>query len=131
MGRREESQRVLGARARSVLEVIHRRGEASAPEILAELPQIPSYSAVRSVLRALEAKGLVRHRAENLRYVYRATEPIGRASRSALTRVLDTYFGGTPEAAVKTLLDVSRGRDRPVDFDALQRLIDQARAEGR
>ena len=125
------SQHDLGPRARSVLEVIYRLGEVSGTDIMRELPSIPSYSALRSTLRALEAKGLISHRAEEMRYVYRATVSKAQASRSALKRLIDTYFGGKPEHAMKALLNVSRDRNRDIDFDSLQRMIDEARAEGR
>ena len=131
MGRRTRDHEAVGARARSVLEVILRLGEATGPQILDELPDIPSYSALRSILRALEDKGLVQHRARDLKYVYRATVSKTLTSRRVLARVLDTYFGGQPEHAMKALLDLSRDKNHQIDFDALQRLIDQARREGR
>src|SRR5262245_3387177 len=129
MGRNKADHDAIGARARSVLEVIVRLGEATGPQLLEELPDIPSYSALRSILRALEDKGLVQHRARDLKYVYRATVSRTVTSRRVLARVLDTYFGGQPEHAMKALLDLSRNKDNA--FDALQRLIDQARREGR
>ena len=131
MRRRTRDHDAVGARARSVLEVILRLGEATGPQILDELPDIPSYSALRSILRALEDKGLVQHRAQDLKYVYRATVSKTVTSRRVLARVLDTYFGGQPEHAMKALLDLSRDKNHQIDFDALQRLIDQARREGR
>ena len=131
MPRRKPDHDAVGARARSVLEVILRRGEATGPEILEDLPDLPSYSALRSILRALEDKGLVQHRAKDLKYVYRATVSKAVTSKRVLARVLDTYFGGQPEHAMKALLDLSRDKNHHIDFDALQRLIDQARREGR
>lgn len=131
MPRRKPDHDAVGARARSVLEVILRRGEATGPEILEDLPDLPSYSALRSILRALEEKGLVQHRAKDLKYVYRATVSKTITSKRVLARVLDTYFGGQPEHAMKALLDLSRDKNHHIDFDALQRLIDQARREGR
>jgi predicted transcriptional regulator len=131
MRRRTRDHDAVGARARSVLEVILRLGDATGPQILEELPAIPSYSALRSILRALEDKGLVQHRAKDLKYVYRATVSKSVTSRRVLARVLDTYFGGQPEHAMKALLDLSRDKNHQIDFDALQRLIDQARREGR
>jgi predicted transcriptional regulator len=111
--------------------VLYRLGEASGGDLLRELPEIPSYSALRSVLRALEAKGVVAHRAEDLRYVYRPVVPRARASRAALRRVVDTYFGGAFAPALKALLDVSRDSADEIDFAELRKLIDDARAEGR
>jgi predicted transcriptional regulator len=130
MARRTPDQ-AIGARARAVLEHLYKVGEAAGPDLLKALPDIPSYSALRSTLRALESKGLVKHRAVDLRYVYRPAVPRANASKAVLRRVLDTYFAGAPEHAFRTLLDLSRDRDREIDFDALQRLIDAARKEGR
>jgi len=134
MTRRGRDHDAVGPRARSVLDVLTRLGEATGPRLMAELPDLASYSALRSILRALERKGLVQHRAENLKYVYRArlTKQSKEAiSRRMLSRVLHTYFAGQPEPAIKALIDVSRDEARDVDYDALQRLIDDARKEGR
>ena len=92
---------------------------------------VPSYSAVRSILRSLEKKGLVRHREKGLRYVYSPTTPKKKASRSALAQLLDTFFEGSPEHAMQALLDVSKQRRYDIDFDEFERLIDDARREGR
>ena len=73
----------------------------------------------------------MQHRAKGLKYAYRATGSKTATSRRVLARVLDTYFGGQPEHAMKALLDLSRDKHQEIDFDALQRLIDQARREGR
>jgi predicted transcriptional regulator len=131
MRRHDTSQTALGARSRAVLDVIYRLGEISGPDLMRELPELPSYSALRSILRALEAKGLIRHRMDGPRYVFRPTMPKSQASRNALRRVLDTYFGGMPEPALKALLDVSRDRRHDVDYDSLQQLIDEARKGGK
>lgn len=131
MGGRRQDHEAVGPRARSVLEVILRRGEVSGPDILAELPGLPSYSALRSILRALEDKGLVQHRAKGLKYVYRARVSKQAMSRRVLQRVLRTYFGGAPENAMRALIDVARENDEVVDYDALSKLIDDARKEGR
>jgi len=121
----------LGGRTREVLDVIYRLGEVSAAEIMRQIPGIPTYSAVRSILRALEEKGLVEHRAEGLRYVYRPTIPREQASRTALARLVDTFFGGSPEQAMEALLTISREEGYDLDFDEFERLIEAARGEGR
>ena len=121
----------LGGRTREVLDVIYRLGEVSAAKIMREIPDIPTYSAVRSILRALEEKGLVEHRAEGLRYVYRPTVPREQALRSAMTRLLDTFFGGSPGEAMQALLAVSREEGYEFDLDEFERLIEAARREGR
>ena len=121
----------LGGRTRQVLDVVYRLGEVSAADIQREIPDLPSYSAVRSILRALEAKGLIQHREKGLRYVYSSTISRDEASRSALTRVLDTFFGGSPKHAVKALLDLSRDGEYELDLDELEQLMAEARREGR
>ena len=85
----------LGARERQILDAIYQLGEASVAEVLARLADPPSYSAVRTMIRALEAKGLLRHRQIGTRYVYRPTRLRESASRSALAHVMRTFFGGS------------------------------------
>ena len=129
MSKSEEVDK-LGGRSREVMDVLYRRGEVSASEIHEEIPDLPSYSAVRSILRALEQKGLVRHREKGLRYVYSATIPRKDVSRAELARVLETFFGGSPGYALKAILEMGRdGGD--LDYDELERLIQEAREEGR
>lgn len=123
--------RKLSARARQVLDVVYRLGEVSAADIQREVPDVPSYSAVRSILRSLEAKGLVRHKEKGLRYVYLPTTPKKKASRSAMVQLIDTFFEGSPEHAMQALLDVSRQKKYDLDYDELERLIGAARREGR
>ncbi len=121
----------LSARARQVLDVVYRIGEVSAADILREVPDVPSYSAVRSILRSLEKKGLVQHHEKGLRYVYLPTTPKEEASRSAMARLLDTFFEGSPEYALQALMDVSRDRETRIDFEQLEKLIEAAHKEGR
>lgn len=121
----------ISARSRQVLDVIYRLGKVAATDIQREVPDVPSYSAVRSILRSLEKKGLIRHRAEGLRYVYLPTTPKRKASRSALAELLDTFFDGSPEHAMQALLDLSRQRRYEIDYDEFERLIEDARKEGR
>jgi BlaI family penicillinase repressor len=128
---REETMGGIGGRSREVLDTLYRLGEATAADVHREIPDFPSYSAVRSALRALETKGFIEHARDGARYVYRPTRPAGDASRGALARVLDTFFGGSPEHALKALMDLSRERDYAFDYDDVQSLIDRAREEGR
>lgn len=123
--------RKLSARSRQVLDVVYRLGEASAADIHEELPEIPSYSAVRSILRSLEGRGLIEHSEKGLRYVYRPTVPKRKASKSAIAEVLETFFDGSPERALQALLEVSRDGGYDVDLEALDRLIEDARKAGR
>lgn len=113
------------------MDILYRRGQATAAEIHAALPDPPSYSAVRALLRVLEEKGHVRHREKNLRYVYLPVIPRDKARRSAVAHLLDTFFDGSAEDAVATLLDVSAQNLSDADFERLSELIEKARKEGR
>jgi predicted transcriptional regulator len=124
-------QHKLSRRERQIMDVLYRRGRATAAEILGELPEPPSYSAVRAMLRVLEEKKHIRHGEKDLRYVYLPVVPREKARRSAVTHLLDTFFDGSAEQAVATLLDVSARDLKPADFDRLAALIEQARKEGR
>jgi predicted transcriptional regulator len=121
----------LSRRERQIMEVVYREGQSTAMDVLAKIPDPPSYSAVRAMLRILEQKGHLRHVVEGNRYVYRPTVPADRARRSALKSLLQTFFEGSPEKAVAALLDMSRSELSAGDLDRLSRLIEQAREEGR
>jgi len=113
------------------MDVLYRHGKASAAEILAEIPDPPSYSAVRAMLRVLEDKGHIRHEEKELRYIYLPVVNREKARRSAVSHLLHTFFDGSAEQAVATLLHVSARDLKPEDFDRLAALIEQARKEGR
>jgi BlaI family penicillinase repressor len=121
----------LSRRERQIMDALHSRQQATAAEVLAALPDAPGYSAVRALLRILEEKGHVRHRREQGRYVYFPCVSKEAASRSALKRVLGTFFGGSINEAVATLLDVSEVKLSDAELARLQDIIDQARKEGR
>jgi BlaI family transcriptional regulator, penicillinase repressor len=121
----------LSRRERQIMEVLYRRGQASAGEVLAGIPDPPSYSAVRAMLRVLENKGHARHVADGTRYVYQPTLPRERAGRPALASVIETFFGGSAEKAVAALLDLSRADLSDEELDRLSLLIENARMEGR
>ena len=118
-------------RERQIMEILHARRQATAAEVQAALPDAPSYSTVRALLRILEEKGHVKHRREGLRYVHLPTQAKARASRSALRRVVRTFFGGSAPLAVAALLDASDTELSTNDIDQLQAIINQARKEGR
>ncbi len=120
----------LSRRERQIMDVLFRRGEASASEVRAGIESPPSYSAVRAHLRTLEEKGHIRHEAKGLRYVYVPTVRPGQARRNALRHLLDTFFGGSPEKLMATLLDSGAAKLGREDLDRLSQLIDQARKEG-
>jgi predicted transcriptional regulator len=113
------------------MDVLYRLGRASAAEIHEALPDPPSYSAVRAMLRTLEEKKHIRHQEKDLRYVFMPVVPRDNARRSALRHLLDTFFEGSPEQAVATLLDVSAKDMSEEEFDRLAELIEKARQEGR
>ena len=120
----------LSRRERQIMDVLFRRGEASASEVQAEMQSPPSYSAVRAHLRTLEEKSHVRHEAKGLRYVYMPTVRPGQARRNALRHLLGTFFGGSPEKLMATLLDSGAARLGREDLDRLSELIDKAKKEG-
>jgi predicted transcriptional regulator len=121
----------LSRRERQIMDVIYREGQATATRVLESLPDPPSYSAVRAMLRVLENKGHLRHVLDGTHYVYRPTLPRERAGKPALENVIDTFFDGSAEKAVAALLDLSRSELSQDDFDRLSELIEQARTEGR
>jgi BlaI family penicillinase repressor len=109
----------LSRRERQIMDVIFARGEATAADVTASLPEPPSYSAVRAMLRILEEKGTLKHREDGPRYVYLPTESRAKASRSALRRVVRTFFDGSLANAVAALVDA---RDGALPAEELQRL---------
>jgi predicted transcriptional regulator len=128
MANAEES---LSRRERQIMDSVYARGEASAAEVLADLPDPPGKTAVRTLLRILEEKGHLKHRQVGLRYVYRPSRPRGHAGRSALRRVLETFFDGSLEKAVAAHLGDSAEGLSPEELARLAALIHQARGKGR
>ncbi len=120
----------LSRRERQIMDILYQRGRATAAEVRQDLPNRPSYSAVRAMLRVLEEKGHVRHEEEALRYVYLPTVPREKAKRSALKHMLNTFFDGSAEQAVAALLDVSTAKLSPEELDRLAQLIEKAKKEG-
>ena len=113
------------------MDVLYRLGRATVGEILAAIPDPPSYSAVRAMLRILEEKQHITHEEKDLRYVYLPVVSREKARRSALRHMLDTFFDGSPEQAVATLLDVSARNLSEEELDRLAALIQKAKGEGR
>jgi BlaI family penicillinase repressor len=125
------SQTHLSRRERQILDLLYERGPAVVAEIQAGMPKPPSYSAVRALLRILEEKGHVKHQERGARYVYAPTVPRDKARRSALAHLIETFFNGSPEQAMATLLDVSARGLSPEELDRMAKLIEKARKEGR
>lgn len=120
----------LSRRERQIVDILYREGRATAAEVQAALPDPPSYSAVRAMLRILEEKGHVRHEQDGPRYVYLPTVARDNAKRSALRHMLRTFFDGSTEQAISALLDDSSTRLSDRELDRLARMIDQARRNG-
>lgn len=95
----------LSRRERQILDILYARGTATAADVLEALPDPPSYSAVRALLRILEEKGHARHETQGARYVYLPTVPRERARNSALTRIVQTFFNGSAAQAAAALVD--------------------------
>lgn len=124
------AHRDLSRRERQILDILYRNGRATAAEVQAALPEPPSYSAVRALLRILEDKGHVRHEQDGPRYVYLPTVARDNAKRSALRHILQTFFDGSAEQAISALLDESSAKLSSAELDRLARLIDGARKSG-
>ncbi len=121
----------LSRRERQIMDSLHQRGRATAAEIQAALPDPPSYSAVRALLRILEDKGHVKHLKDGARYVYQPRVSRERARRSALKRLVSTFFAGSVTQAVAALLVHGDTRLSESELQNLEQMIEQARKEGR
>ena len=123
------SKTVLTRREREIMDILYRRGRATAHEVLEGLAEPPSYSAVRALLRLLEERGHVKHTQDGQRYVYAPAVARGDARKSALSHLVKTFFAGSVEDAVAALVD--RSKLSPEELDRLSDIIDRARKEGR
>jgi BlaI family penicillinase repressor len=117
----------LSRRERQIMELIFARGESTAAEVTEALPDAPSYSAVRALLRILEEKGHLKHREDGKRYVFLPTEPVEKASRSALNQVVQTFFEGSLASAVAALVDAKDAKVSDEELKRLEEIIKQAR----
>jgi predicted transcriptional regulator len=121
----------LSRRERQIMDILYRRGKASASDVREAMEAAPGYSAVRAMLRVLEEKGHVRHQAEGLKYVYVPVVARDKAKRSAVKHVMETFFNGSAEQIVAALLDVSSTRLTREELDRMSEMIEQARKEGK
>jgi predicted transcriptional regulator len=119
----------LSRREREIMDILMRLGQATASQVQAELPDPPSYSAVRTMLSRLEEKGHVAHQQDGPRYVYRATIDTVVARESALQRMVRTFFQGSPGKTAAALLDGSSAQLTDQDLDELAALIERIREE--
>jgi predicted transcriptional regulator len=126
-----KSHNHLSRRERQIMDIVYARGEATAAEVNAALPDPPSYSATRTLLRILEEKGHLKHREEGPRYVYRPTRSREQASRSALQRVVQTFFAGSLAHAVAALVDAQPGGVTPEEIKRIEAIIKEAKPKAR
>jgi BlaI family penicillinase repressor len=120
----------LSRRERQIIDILYSQGRATAAEVQAALPEPPSYSAVRAMLRILEEKGHVRHEQDGPRYVYLPTVGRDNAKKSAMRHMLQTFFEGSAEQAISSLLGDPAARLSDAELDRLATLIDRARKAG-
>lgn len=121
----------LGRRERQIMEIIYAHGKASVTDVLNALPDPPSYSAVRAMLRLLEEKGHLRHKEEGRKFIYVPIVPAEKARRSALRNLLHTFFGGSITQAMASLIDLDKKKLSQEDLSRIAKLIDEAKKEGR
>jgi BlaI family penicillinase repressor len=121
----------LSRRERQIMDILHARESMTAAEIRAALPEAPSYSAVRALLRILEDKGHVKHREEGPRYVYCPRMSRMAASQSAIKRLVSTFFQGSVTDAVAALLDSADTKLSEPELERLRQMVKQAEKEGR
>ncbi|MEO7717508.1 MAG: BlaI/MecI/CopY family transcriptional regulator [Capsulimonas sp.] len=117
----------LSRRERQIMDIVYERGEASAADVVEALPDAPSYSAVRALLRILEEKGHVSHVEQGKKYLFRPTQPRQAAATSALRQIVRTFFGGSAARAVTTLISDDECSLSDEDLDRLTKLIEDAK----
>lgn len=118
----------LGARERQIMDVIFSLGEASVHDVLERLKDPPSYSSVRTMIRLLESKELLKHRRDGMKYIYRPTQSHKSASKKAMTHLVKTFFRGSAPDAVAALFDAKKLSED--DLKQIEDLIQDARKEG-
>ena len=121
----------LTRREREIMDILHRRGRATAHDVMADLADPPSYSAVRTFLRLLEDAGHLRHELEGKSYVYLPTVARRDAQRSAITHLVETFFDGSVEDAVASLVESSKTKLSQGELDRIAALVAKAKKEGK
>lgn len=127
----KDNPTALSRRERQVMDILYRHGEATVAEVMADLPDPPTYSAVRSVLRILMEKKMITHREDGPRYVYLPAVNTDRARDDALKHVIRTFFDGSAEQAVAAVLRMSDAKLSEKEIDELRDKIKQSRVSGR
>ena len=119
----------LSRRERQVMNILYARGQATAAEIHEALPDPPTFSATRAIIRTLEEKGHIGHEEKGLRYIYAPVVPPEKAKRSALAHVVSTFFGGSPSHLMATLLENSTEGVSDAELERLEEMIRRAKRE--
>jgi predicted transcriptional regulator len=123
-------QAALTRRERQIMDILYRRGRATAVEVMEDLPGHPSYSTVRTQLRVLESKGHVRHEEDGVRYVYIPEVPRHAARKSALRHLVETFFDGSTEKVVGALLGGEAARLSDEELERIAAMVAKAKKEG-
>jgi predicted transcriptional regulator len=121
----------LSRRERQIMDIIYARGEASVTEVHQAMGNRPSYSAVRALMGILEGKGHLRHKSVGNKYIYLPTRSRQAVSRSAIRRLLETFFDGSAAQAATAILEAAETKPTGEELDRLSQLIEQARKDGR
>jgi len=120
----------LSRRERQIMDIIYSKGSATAAEVQEQIPDPPSYSSVRALLKVLEEKGFLRHKQQGPRYVFTPTVKRDRAKTTALKHVMQTFFDNSAEDVVAALMDISGTELSDDEYRRLDSLIKQARRKG-
>ena len=126
----KSSHATLTRRERQIMDVLYRRGRATAAEVMEDVSGEPNYSTVRTQLRVLEEKGHVRHEEQGLRYIYMPAVPRRAARKSALKHLMDTFFDGSAEQVVAAVLGGEAARLSDDDLKRIADLVAKARKDG-
>jgi len=128
---RKKKLQSLSKRERQIMETIYQLGDATAAEVVANLPEKVGDASIRKLIRIVEGKGYLKHRREGHKYVYSPLVPRQAASRQALRHMLQTFFQGSAPNAVAALLDITRGKLSKEDIVELTALVERAEKKGR
>lgn len=121
----------LSRRERQIMDVIYRQGSATAAEVREQMPDPPSYSSVRALLRVLEEKGVLKHKQQGPRYLFMPTVRREKAKASALKHMMQTFFDDSAENVIAALMDISSSKLSEEEYKRLSEMIEQARREGK
>jgi len=128
---KSDVQAKLSRRERQIMEIVYRLGRVTVAEVLEQLDDPPSYSAVRAMMGILESKGTLRHEQDGARYVYLPTVAREKARTSALQSLVRTFFEGSSKQAIAALLEMPDTKLSDDELEALSELIERSRKEGR